>query len=118
MVQQQQSKLTFAALIILWAIYLLVVPGCVTVNKNYYPIVKRDTVYIDRPLFSDRGIDPGWWRTPYPSLPREAFHPLYRQDRGIVLDTINFKYDTTFNIINISDTVRWLRYPKESRKVL
>lgn len=38
MVQQQQSRLTFAALIILWAIYLLVVPGCATQRKaeKYY----------------------------------------------------------------------------------
>jgi hypothetical protein len=38
MIKPEQSKLTFAALIILWAIYLLVVPGCATQKKaeKYY----------------------------------------------------------------------------------
>ena len=54
--------------------------GCITVNK-IYPITKRDTIYLEKPILGywphDRGIDPGFWIQPYlPSIPSGPFNPL------------------------------------------
>lgn len=100
MAKQIQSNLTYLALIILWAIYLLVIPGCVTVTKNYYPVVKRDTVYIQKPV--------GWHLLP--SWPNLQYYPSITTP-GISyygIDTLNLKYDSTVWIVGSggSDTLR------------
>ena len=56
--------------------------GCITVNK-IYPITKRDTIYLEKPILGywphDRGIDPGFWIQPYlPSMPSGHFYPFYK----------------------------------------
>ena len=60
--------------------------GCITVNK-IYPIAKRDTVYLDKPILGywphDRGIDPGFWVQPsLPSIPSGPFYPIYKPRPG------------------------------------
>ena len=60
---------------------LTIFSGCITVNK-IYPVTKRDTVYVEKPVFgynpNDRGIDPGFWYTPYPTIPSGPWYPIYK----------------------------------------
>lgn len=89
---------------------LTIFSGCITVNK-IYPVTKRDTVYLEKPILGywphDRGIDPGFWALPsLPSMPSGPFYPFYTP--WPVIDT--FKIKSGNQLMLFGDTTLSIRY--------
>ncbi len=78
--------------------------GCITVNK-IYPITKRDTVYLEKPIFgywpNDRGTDPGFWVQP--SMPSGHFYPFP------IIDTFKIKSGNNTIMWPVGDTTSYIR---------
>ena len=96
---------------------LTIFSGCITVNK-IYPVTKRDTVYLEKPILGywphDRGIDPGFWALPsLPSMPSGPFYPFYKVCDTSVIKTglMPWRIDTSVYIITAGkgDTLKLIK---------